>query len=329
MKIVIAYDVFIADEAVAAMQETAAVTKTRDNSHEALLAEATDADVIVAGPSTVVDRRVIEEAALLKLIARVGVGVDRIDLQAATKHGVFVTNNPGLSANSVSEFTVALLLGLAKNIPSGDLAVKEGQWVAGKQRASTDNIELNNKTHGVVGMGRIGSRVAAVCRALGMRVLYSKRNRDPDLERLLGVQYAPFDTLIRDSDTISLHTPLTEETRNLFDKPQFEAMKRTALLINQSRGLVVNEKALLQALKEGEIAGYATDVYDEEPPDPGSELLKLKNVIVAPHIAGVTRDARVRMSMMIAEAVLAVAKGNVPDNVVNRSVIRVAARSAV
>jgi phosphoglycerate dehydrogenase-like enzyme len=138
---------------------------------------------------------------------------------------------------------------------------------------------------------------------------------------LLGVEYAPFDQLIREADTISLHTPLTDETRNLFDAPQFEAMKKTALLINQSRGRVVNEKALLRALKEGKIGGYATDVYEDEPPDPNSELLKLKNVIVAPHVGGLTREAGVRYSMTNAEAVLAVAKGNVPDNVVNRGVL--------
>lgn len=322
MKIAILYDVFLVDEALAAMREVATVTTTRNDSREALLAEAADADAIVVGPGTFVDRHVINAATHLKLIARIGVGVDRIDLQAATERGVFVTNNPIKTADSVSEFTVALLLGLAKNIPWGDQAVKEGQWVAGKQRATHDNIELYRKTHGVVGMGEIGSRVAAVCKALGMKVLYFKRSRNADLERLLGVEYAPFDKLIRESDTISLHTPLTDETRNLFDKPQFEAMKRTALLINQSRGQVVNEKALLRALKEDKIGGYATDVYEEEPPDPNSELLKLKNVIVAPHVGGLSREAGVRMSMTIAEAVLAVAKGDVPNNVVNRGVLK-------
>jgi D-3-phosphoglycerate dehydrogenase len=125
------------------------------------------------GPGTFVDRHVIDSATCLKLIARIGVGVDRIDLQAATERGVFVTNNPASTADTVSEFTVALLLGLAKNIPSGDRAVKDGQWVAGKQRATYGNIELSGKTHGIVGMGEIGSRVAAVCKALGMKALTS------------------------------------------------------------------------------------------------------------------------------------------------------------
>jgi D-3-phosphoglycerate dehydrogenase len=322
VKVVILHDVFLVDEALAAMREVATVTMTRDGSREALLAETADANAIVVGPGTFVDRHVIHSATHLKLIARIGVGVDRIDLEAATERGVFVTNNPAKTADTVSEFTVALLLGLAKNIPWGDRAVREGQWVAGKQRATLGNIELYRKTHGVVGLGEIGSRVAAVCKALGMKVLYFKRHRSVELERLLGVEYAPFDKLIRESDTISIHTPLTDETRNLFDTPQFEAMKRTALLINQSRGQVVNEKALLRALKEGKIGGYATDVYEKEPPDPGGELLKLKNVIVAPHVGGLSREAGVRYSMNIAEAVIAVAKGDVPNNVVNRDILK-------
>jgi glyoxylate reductase len=154
-----------------------------------------------------------------------------------------------------------------------------------------------------------------------MKVLYCKRNRNADLERLLGVEYAPFEKLIRESDTISLHTPLTDETRNLFDKPQFEVMKRGALLINQSRGQVVNEKALLEALKEGKIGGYATDVYEQEPPDPESELFKLQNVIAAPHLGALTLEARLRVSMTIVEAIVAVGKGAVPNNLVNKDAL--------
>lgn len=321
MKVVILHDVFFFDEAIAAMQEVATVTIMHDPSREALLAEVAEADAIAVGPGTFVDRHFIEAAPRLKLIARIGVGVDRVDLRAATERGIFVTNNPVLTADTVAEFTLALLLGMAKNIPSGDRAVKEGQWVAGKQRATYGNIELSGKTHGVVGMGEIGSRVAAVCKALGMKVLYFRRTRDTDRERLLGVEYAPFDKLLRESDTISIHTPLTDETRYLFDMPQFEAMKKTALLINQSRGQVVNEKALLQALKEGQIGGYATDVFEKEPPDPNSELMKLENVIVAAHVGGLSREAGLRYSMNIAEAVIAIAKGAVPNHLVNRDVL--------
>jgi glyoxylate reductase len=322
MKIVVPYGVVIMDEALVAMREAGTITMTREDSYEALLADAADADAILAGPANRFDRNLIYSAARLKLIARTGVGVDSIDLAAATERGVFVTNNPALTADSVAEFTASLLLGLAKNIPRCDRAVKDGQWVPEKRAMAYDNVELYNKTHGIVGMGEIGGRVAAICKGFGMKVLYYKRNRNFDLERLLGVEYVPFDRLIREADTISLHTPLTDATKNLFDKPQFQAMKKTALLINQSRGLVVNEQALLEALKDGEIGGYATDVYDDEPPDPKSELFKLKNVVVAPHVGAWTREGRLRASMALAEAVLAVARGGAPNNVVNKDVLK-------
>jgi phosphoglycerate dehydrogenase-like enzyme len=321
MKVLICYDALVVKQAVAAMAEMATVATVSNPTQEALLAQAADADFIVTGPSSFIDRNVIDRAGPLKLIARMGVGVDRIDLDTATARGIFVTNNPGLAADSVSELTVALLLAVAKNIPSGDRAVKEGRWGPAKEAASRDNVELCGMTHGVVGMGQIGSRVAAVCKALGMRVLYCKRNRNADLERVLGVEYAPFDKLIRESDTISLHTPLTDETKNLFDAPQFEVMKRTALLINQSRGLVVNEKALVAALREGKIAGYATDVYDDEPPSPDSELLQLGNVVAAAHVGALTRQGRLRTSMTVVEAMRVVSKGGVPNNLVNKAVL--------
>ena len=153
--------------------------------------------------------------------------------------------------------------------------MKENRWVE-RLDLIHENIELCGKTHGIVGLGRIGSRVAVRCRAFGMRVLYYKRNRDPEFEQSAGVEYAPFETLLRESDSISLHLPLTKETANLIDESQFESMKQTALLINQARGKVVNEEALVRALREGRIGGYATDVYAHEPPDPKSELFRLQ-----------------------------------------------------
>lgn len=321
MKIVIPYGLEMVEEALARMREVAQIAIVADASDAALRAEVRDANAILAGAKPLFDERLIESAGKLKLIARLGVGVDNIDLRAATRHGVYVTNNPGLTADSVAEFTMAMLLGLAKNIPRCDRAVKEGRW---KERSELirENVELNSKTHGVVGLGKIGSRVAVRCKAFGMRVLYFKRNRDLDLERATGVEYAPLEALIRESDSISLHTPLTAETANMFDKPQFESMKRTAFLINQSRGKVVNEGALIEALKEGIIGGYAADVFEEEPPDPESELFRFRNVVVAPHLGGVTRESRARGHMAVAEEVIKVLRGGVPKNVVNSEVLK-------
>lgn len=320
MKILVPFGFALEEEAVAAMRQAAEVVAPRDGSQEALLSEARDATTILAASNSRIDRAVIESAPLLRHIARGGVGVDGIDLAAATEHGIFVTNTPELTVDSVSELTVALLLGLARNIPRCDRAIKEDNWYE-KGKLARTSFELNGKTHGIVGMGKIGSRVAVVCRALGMKVLYFKRTRDRDLERFLGVEYAPFERLIRECDSISLHCPLTEETRNLFDKPQFESMKKTALLINQSRGDVVNEGALLKALKENRIAGYATDVYRREPPDPRDELFKLPNVVATPHVGGQTREARLRSQMAVAETMVEVMGGGIPKNLVNREAL--------
>jgi len=320
-KILITHNVRIDDKALDMMRDVAQVTVLSDGSDAALLSEIRDASAVLLGSTPYIDKRLIESAGKLRHIARTGVGVDSIDLQAATERGIVVTNTPGLTSDSVAEFTMALLLSLTKNIPRCDSAVRNDRWDE-RLDLILDNIELNGKTHGIIGMGTIGSKVAVRCKAFGMNVLYYKRNRNLAFEKSAAVTYAPFETLLKESDSISLHLPLTNETTNLFDSPQFESMKRTALLINQSRGKVVNEKALVQALKDGRIGGYATDVFENEPPDPKSDLFSFKNVIVSPHLGGVTRESRTRASLMVAEEVLAVIRGDVPKNPVNREVLK-------
>jgi D-3-phosphoglycerate dehydrogenase len=321
MKVVVIHGLWFFEEALDVMRKAAAVAVPRDGSEEALRAEVRDADALVVSFTPQVSRGLIESADRLRHIARLGVGLDNIDVQAATERGIVVTNTPELTADAVAEFTMALLLSLAKNIPRCDRAVKGGHW-DDRNELIRANRELNGKTHGIVGMGRIGGRVAVRCRAFGMRVLYHKRNRDLDLERAAGVEYAPLEALLRESDSISLHLPLTKATDNLIDIPQFESMKKNVLLINQARGRVVNEKALVWALKEGRIAGYGTDVYEQEPPDPKSELLGFKNVIAAPHLGGGTYDSRLRACMMVAEEVARVVRGDLPLNLVNPEALR-------
>lgn len=320
-KIVVTFGSGIVEKALLMMKEVAQVVVTRDDSEAALLAEARDADAILVGPMPGVTRSLIESAGRLRHIARVGVGVDSVDIDAATERGIIVTNAPEVTADSVAEFTVSLLLSLAKNIPRCDRAVKEGRWDE-RVELMEINIELRGKTHGIVGLGKIGRRVAIMCKGFGMRVLYFKRNRDLEFEQSAGVGYAPFQALLKECDSISLHLPLTKETANLFDSMQFKSMKKTALLINQARGKVVNEEALVQALKEGTLGGYASDVYESEPPDPKSELLGFKNVVVSPHLAGGTREARQRVSMAVVGDVLKVLQGHEPENLVNRAVLQ-------
>lgn len=319
-KILVAHRFEPGEEALAIMREVARVVILESDSEEILLDQIKDADALLVGISPQVTRALIGSAPRLKHVARQGVGVDIVDLAAATERGILVTNVPDVTSDSVAEFAMTLLLSLAKNIIHCNETVKGGQWGRRLELIRT-NLELNNKTHGIVGLGRIGRRVAARCRAFGMRVLYYKRNRDHDFEQSTDITYVPFETLLQESDSISLHLPLTPETKNMIDTPQFDMMKRAVLMVNHSRGSVVNERALVQALEDGTIGGYATDVYEQEPPDPASKLLSFSNVIASPHLGGGTIEARGRANRMVAEEVVRVIRGLQPRNLVNKEVL--------
>lgn len=321
MKIVITRNAMLTEEALDKLRELARVIVLPDDSEETLLSELNDAVTIIIGPRPYITREMIEVTNTLRHIARVGVGLDSIDIKAATNHGVFVTNTPGVTSDSVAEFTMSLLLSLAKNIPRCDRAVKDGNWHE-RDDLLRDHIELKGKTHGIVGMGRIGKKVAIRCQGFGMKTIYYKRTRDLEFEETNAVTYVSFETLLKLSDSISLHLPLSEETLNMFTEPQFRVMKKTALLVNQARGKVVNETDLVQALKQGWIGGYATDVYEQEPPEPGCDLLSFKNVIATPHLAGSTRESRARSAEMIIEDVSLVMRGETPINLTNPEVLR-------
>ena len=226
MKIVVIHGLWIVEEALAILKEVGQVVFPQDDSEEALRAEIADAEVLVVSFAPQVDRRLLESAGRLRHVARLGVGLDSIDLPAATERGVVVTNTPDLTADSVAEFTMTLLLSLAKNLPRCDRAVREGRW-NDRLELIRSNRELNGKTHGIVGLGAIGGRVAVRCKAFGMRVIYHKRNRDLAFERAFGVEYVPLETLLKESDSISLHVPLTDQTRDLLGGPQFASMKKT------------------------------------------------------------------------------------------------------
>ena len=320
-KIVITHNAMLTEEALDKFRDLARVIILPDDSEETLLSELNDAIVIIIGPRPYITRELIEATNTLRHIARVGVGLDSIDIKAATNQGIFVTNTPGVTSDSVAEFTVSLLLSLAKNIPRCDRSVKDGHWDE-RDDLLLNHIELKGKTHGIVGMGRIGKKVATRCIAFDMNVIYYKRTRDLEFEKIAKVTYVPFKTILRESDSISLHLPLSKETSNLIDMPEFLSMKKTALLVNQARGKVVNETALVQALKKGLIGGYATDVYENEPPALDSELLGFKNVITTPHLAGSTRESRARSAEMILEDVSLVMRGEMPINLTNPEVLR-------
>jgi D-3-phosphoglycerate dehydrogenase len=320
-KIVITSNAWLTEEALVSLNKLGRVVTLSDDSQETLLLELPDTNTIIIGPRPYITRELLESANSLQQVARVGVGLDSIDIPAATECGVMVTNTPEVTSDSVAEFSVSLLLSLAKNIPRCDRAVKGGHW-DDRNDLLFDHVELKGKTHGIVGMGRIGRKVATRCQAFGMKIIYYKRTREIEFEEKNAVTYAPFKDLVRESDSISLHLPLSTETLNLFAEPEFRAMKKTAFLINQARGKVVNETELVKALKKGWIGGYATDVYEQEPPDPGCELLAFKNVIATPHLAGSTRESRARSANMVVEDVARVLRGDSPLHPTNPEVLK-------
>lgn len=256
-------------------------------------------------------RRVLEAAPRLKIISRVGVGYDAIDIAAADEHGVWVTITPGTNEHSVADLTLALLLTLARQIVPMVEKTRAGRW----ERAI--GVELAGTTLGLIGFGRIGRQVALRARAFDTRVIIYDVIRDEDAAASCGAAYVSLEDLLAQADFVSLHAPATPQTRGLIDATTLRQMKPTAYLINTARGELVHEPDLVEALRRGRIAGAALDVFDTEPPDPANPLLALPNVLPTPHVAGITTQSAVRMATLSAENVLAALRGERPPYPVN------------
>lgn len=239
----------------------------------------------------------------LKILAIASIGTDTVDVAAARARGIVVFNAPGLSAPSVAEFTIGQMLALSRRSCAADAAVRAGGW----QRPDLYGIELAGRTAGIVGLGAVGGRVARLCLAFGMQVLacdpYVRIVLDAGLGESTAVRLVDLDTLLRESHFVTLHCPLTEETRGLIGAAELARMRRDAYLLNMARGPVVDEEALARALREGAIAGAAVDVFAEEPPR-RSPLLDAPNCLLSPHIAGVTEEAQARISRAMAARIL-------------------------
>jgi D-3-phosphoglycerate dehydrogenase / 2-oxoglutarate reductase len=254
---------------------------------EDLLAKVEGYDVLVVRSRTKVDADVISRATRLKIIARPGTGLDNIDLRAANARGVEVVNSPEALVEAVAEHVIGLMLAVARSIPAADASMKTGLW--DKQRFV--GTELKGKTLGIAGLGRIGRRVAEIASALGLSLLgYDVIEVPQETLAALGCRMVDLDTLFASSDFITLHVPLTSETRHMVDTRRISLMKQTGVLINTSRGEVIDETALARALGAGEIGGAALDVFEHEPPGP--EIVSAPNMITTPHIGGQTKDAQ-------------------------------------
>jgi D-3-phosphoglycerate dehydrogenase len=261
-------------------------------------------DALIVRSRTRVTAELLEHAARLKVIGRAGVGVDNIDLDAARAHGIIVVNSPLATTVAVAELTMGLLLATARAIPRADAAMKQGKWL----KKELEGIELQEKTLGLIGFGRIGREVAHRALAFGMRILAYDPLIPEDVIRQANVTPSSLETLLQRSDFISLHIPLTDETRNLLSTQAFAQMKTGVRLICTARGGIIDEQALLQALKEGKVAAAALDVFAVEPPAL-NELITHPNLIATPHIGAQTVEAQTRAAEMIAEEVLAALRG--------------------
>ena len=256
---------------------------------------------LIVRSATKVDAGVLEAAPELRVVGRAGVGVDNIDIEAASDAGVAVYNAPGGNTVAAAELTMALMLSVVRRVTAADRSVRAGEW----DRARFRGVELLGRTLGLIGAGRIGGEVARRCEAFGMTVMAYDPYIDEDRARKLGIQLATVEEVIEHADVISLHVPLNDETRHLLDKDALARMKKNAFVINASRGGVIVEADLAAALEEGSIAGAALDVYEDEPLSADSPLRDAPNLVLTPHLGASTEEAQVSVAREVALAVKA------------------------
>lgn len=258
-----------------------------------------DYDALLVRSATKVTKDIIGAADRLKVIGRAGVGLDNVDLEAATQKGVIVMNTPAGNTISTAEHTMSMILALSRNIPQANASMKKGEW----KRSKFMGVELYGKTLGIVGLGRIGSEVTRRALAFGMKVLAYDPFLSLEVAKNLGVEVVELKDVFKRSDYITVHTPLTDETRHIISVKEFALMKKSVRIINCARGGIIDESALIGAIKEGKVAGAALDVFEKEPLSPENEFLKLDNVILTPHLGASTEEAQVNVAVEVAQIV--------------------------
>jgi len=305
----------ISDMGIQQLHDAADVTvdKKTGLSEEELVAVIGDYDALLVRSQTKVTAAVIAAGKKLKAIGRAGVGVDNIDLEAATRHGVVVINAPDGNTITTCEHAMAMMMAVARHIPQAHKKLTSGEW----DRKSFVGVELRGKVLGVIGMGRIGSEVAKRAKAFGMDVISYDPFLTEERAEKLGVKLATVDEICQKSDFITLHTPLTNETRHMIGKKQFALMKKGVRIINCARGGLVDEGALVEAIDEGIVAGAAFDVFEKEPPAPDHPFLNHPKIIVTPHLGASTVEAQENVAIDVSEEVLHVLRGEPFKNAVN------------
>lgn len=307
----------LAPEGLARLRPHADVAVQTGLTPDDLRAAIADADAVVVRSRTRLDDEVLAHARVLRVIARAGVGVDNIDVEAATRRGILVLNTPESSTISTAEHSMAMMLALVRHLPAAHLSTSKGEW----QRDRFTGVELYGKTLGVIGLGKIGGEVARRAAAFGMRILAYDPFVSADRAAHYGAELTSWETVLAQSDLLTLHSPLTAKTHHLFGKDAFAQVKAGVLLINCARGELVDQEALLAALDEGRVGGAALDVFEQEPPrDP--RLLQHPHVLVTPHLAASTAEAAHNISVEIADQVLRALAGRPVRGAVNLPVLQ-------
>ena len=289
----------------------------RPISREEFLREVKGADALLPQLSHRVDGEILDAAGpQLRIVANYAVGFNNIDLRACSAQRIPATNTPGVLTETTADLAFSVLMAVARQIPAADAFIRQGKW-SGFSPTLFLGADIFGKTFGIIGMGRIGQAVARRGLGFKMRILYHNRTRLPcQIEQNLNATYTSLDELLRESDFVSLHCPLTPETRGIIGENEMRQMKKTAFLINTARGECVDEKALVRALRDGLLAGAGLDVFEKEPElAPG--LIALPNVVITPHIGSATLETRTRMGTMCGENIKAVFEGKRPPNLLN------------
>ncbi|MGB9959145.1 MAG: glyoxylate reductase [Candidatus Bathyarchaeales archaeon] len=289
-----------------------------------IIEKAKDANALATLLTDKIDSEVFDAAPKLKIVAQMAVGFDNIDVKEATKRGIYVTNTPGVLTETTADFAWALLMTVARRVVEADKYVRTGQWKVSWHPSMLLGRDVYGATLGIIGAGRIGVAVARRAKGFNMKILYyDVVPMPPEIENETGVKRVDLETIFKESDFVSIHVPLTEETYHMVNEERLKLMKKTAFIINNARGPVIDEKALYKALKEGWIAGAALDVFEQEPTPVDNPLLKLENVVVAPHISSASHETRSKMAEMVAENLVAFFQGKTPPNLVNPEVLKV------
>lgn len=302
----------IADAGIEALAESSDVDVAIGLDREELLSRLGDAEGLVVRSATMVDREMLEAAPRLRVVGRAGIGVDNIDLEAATARGVLVVNAPQANTVSAAEHTMALLLAQARNVPRAHSTLTSGTW----DRKSFQGVELHGKTLGVIGLGKIGTLVAQRCLAFGMHLLAYDPYVSEDRARRLGVEIVDLERLLSEADVITIHLPLTKDTEGLLDKEALARAKQGVRIVNTSRGGIIDEQALADAIRSGRVAGASLDVFAVEPLRT-SPLFELPQVVVTPHLGASTAEAQDKAGTDVAEAVAAALQGELVPSAVN------------